>query len=93
MSFFEAEEHFLKTHWVFLYLNCLNYRDTLVNRNSKKTQNNHSSYNDSLAQPLKLRESLMIRDGLHNAFPARWAQFKAIRLPISVLGPLWVCNN
>jgi hypothetical protein len=93
MSFFESEEHFLKTQRVFLYLNCLNCRDTLVNRNSKKTQKNHSSYKDILAQPLKLRESLMIRDGLHDAFPARWPQFKDIRMPISVVGPLWVCDN
>lgn len=62
---------------------------------SKKNQPNNPSDQDALAQPLKLRESLKIRDGLgvHNARPVRWPQFKATRLTIPDLGYFWVSKN
>jgi len=64
-----------------------------VDRVTKKEQPNNSP--DTLAQPLELKESLRIRDGLggHDVSPVRFAQFKEIPLVASDLGYLWVSNN
>jgi len=66
-----------------------------VDRISKKDQPNILSYKDSLVQPLKLKESLRIRDGMgvHDARPVRWPQFKATRLTLPDLGCFWFSNN
>ena len=62
---------------------------------SKKDQANNSSDPDALAQPLELRESLKIRDGLggHDARPVRWPQLKTSQLTLPDLGYIWVSNN
>ncbi len=62
---------------------------------SNKYQPNNPSHKDALAQPLKLKESLRIRDGLggNGIYPVRWPQFKATRLTIPDLGYFWVSNN
>ena len=67
----------------------------LVNRMFKKNQPNDISYKDALAQPLGLRESLKIRDGLaeHGGPLVRWPQSKARQLQIHDLSHLWVSNN
>jgi len=66
-----------------------------VDRMPKKEQPNKSSEQESLAQPLELRESLRIRDGLgvHEASPVRWPQLGSIRLTVSDLGYFGVSNN
>ena len=65
-----------------------------MDRISRKEQPNSSFHQDALAQPLELRESLRIRDGLggHDARPSQWPQFKAIRLITPDLY-YWVSNN
>ena len=63
---------------------------------SKKDQPNSSFDQGILAQPLKLKESLRIRDGLgdqHDAPLVRWRQSRGIPLTISDLGYFWVSNN
>jgi hypothetical protein len=61
----------------------------------KRNQLNDLSYKDTLAQPLDLKESLRIRDGLaeHEVPLHRWPQCWTVRLGIYDLGQLWVCNN
>ena len=62
---------------------------------SRKEQSNSSFNQDSLAQPLKLKESLRIRDGLsdYEAPSVRWRQFRGIPLVISDLSYFWVSDN
>ncbi len=62
---------------------------------SKNNQPNNSFDQEALAQPLKLRESLKIRDGLGvpDARPVRWSQFNATWVTISDLGYFWVSKN
>lgn len=66
-----------------------------MDRMPKKEQPNKSSEQDSLAQPLELRESLRIRDGLgvQDVTPVRWSQLGSIRLTVSDLGYFGVSNN
>jgi hypothetical protein len=51
----------------------------LVDRISSKDRPNDSYYKDILAQPLKLKDSLRIRDGLggHDVRPVGWPWLKA----------------
>lgn len=65
-----------------------------MDRISKKDQPNSSSHQNALTQPLKLKESLKIRDGLGglDTRPAQWPHFKAIRL-ISPDLAYWVSDN
>ena len=62
---------------------------------SNKDRPNDSSYKDVLAQPLKLRDSLRIRDGLgdHDVYPLGWTQLKDVRLTTPDLISLWISNN
>lgn len=66
-----------------------------MDRISGKDQLNDSSRPDALAQPLKLRDSLRIRDGLDSPDdrPARWPDFRAVRLTSHDLDYFWVSNN
>ena len=66
-----------------------------MDRTSNKDRPNDSSYKDALAQPLKLRDSLRIRDGLggHDVHPLGWPQFKVTRLNSPDLSCLWISNN
>ncbi len=75
--------------------NLLNIWEKLVDRITKNNQIKTPSFKDALAQPLKLKESLKIRDGLagHDAHPVQWAHFKATRSSISGLGYFWISNN
>ena len=86
--------HFLKTERDLLNLTCLTWGD-LVDRISNKDQPKHSFCKDALAQPLKLKDSLRIRDGLggHDVRPVGWLQFKISRLNLPDLGSLWISNN
>lgn len=62
---------------------------------SKKGQLNNFSYKDALAQPLKLKESLKIRDGLggHVAHSVQWPQIEANLLTGPGFGNFWVSHN
>jgi len=67
-----------------------------VDRISNKDRPNDSFYKDALAQPLKLKDSLRIRDGLgggRDVRPVGWLQFKITRLNPPDLGSLWISNN
>ena len=66
----------------------------LVDRISKNDRWNSTSQQGTLAQPLELKESLKIRDGLggHDVCPAQWPQFVADRL-ITPDWSYWVSNN
>jgi hypothetical protein len=66
-----------------------------VDKIFKKNLPYNSSDLDALAQPLKLKESLEIRDGLgvHDVRPVRWLQFKATRFTIPDLGYFWFSKN
>ena len=66
-----------------------------MDRLIKKNQQNNLSYKDTLAQPLELRESLRIRDGLaeHEGSMLRWPQPGAEQLRIYDLSYFWVSNN
>jgi hypothetical protein len=66
-----------------------------VDRTFNKDRPNDSSYRDALAQPLKLRDSLRIRDGLggHDVHPVGWSLFKVTRLTVPDLSYLWISNN
>jgi len=68
---------------------------SIVDRISNRDRQNDSSDKGALSQPLELRDSLRIRDGLgnHDAYPVQWPQFKATRLTASDLSYLWICNN
>ena len=62
---------------------------------SKKDQPNNSFHQDALAQPLKLKESLRIRDGLggYDARSVGWPQFKITRFTAPGLSYPWVSDN
>lgn len=66
-----------------------------MDRISDKDRPSDLSYKDALAQPLKLKDSLRIRDGLgsHDVRPVGWSQFKITRLIAPDLSYLWVSNN
>jgi len=67
-----------------------------VDRISNRDRPNGSSDEDaSLAQPLKLKDSLRIRNGLesHGAYPVQWPQLRVTRLTALDLGYPWVSNN
>jgi hypothetical protein len=66
-----------------------------VDRISNRDRLNDSSDEDALAQPLKLKDSLRIRDGLesHGAYPVQWPQFRVNRFTALDLGYPWVSNN
>lgn len=67
-----------------------------MDRISDKDRPSDLSYKDALAQPLKLKDSLRIRDGLgsHDVRPVGWPQFKITRLIApDYLSYLWVSNN
>ena len=66
-----------------------------MDRISDKDRPSDLSYKDALAQPLKLKDSLRIRDGLgsHEVRPVGWPQFKITRLIAPDLSYLWVSNN
>jgi len=68
-----------------------NFMDRLF----KKNQLNNLSYKDFLAQPLELRESLRIRDGLaeHERPLVRWPQSRVSQVVIPNLSHFWVSNN
>ncbi len=65
-----------------------------MNRISRKDQPNTSSYKDTLVEPLKLKESIRIRDGLggQEVRPVGWSHFKTIQLTIPDLGYFWVAR-
>jgi hypothetical protein len=67
----------------------------LVDRISNKDRPNDSSYKDTLAQPLKLKDSLRIRDGLggYDARSVGWPQFKITRFTAPGLSYPWVSDN
>ncbi len=73
---------------------CLKLGD-IVDRISKKDQPNILFHKDTLVEPLKLKESLRIRDGLggHDTRPVGWPHCKTIQLTIPDLGHFWVSNN
>lgn len=62
---------------------------------SNKGLPNSSSDKDALAQPLELKDSLRIRDGLgdHGVRPAGWLQYKLTRLTAFDLSAPWINNN
>jgi hypothetical protein len=66
-----------------------------VDRISNRDRPKGSSDEDALAQPLKLKDSLRIRDGLesHGAYPVQWPQLRVARLTALDLGYPWVSNN
>ena len=86
--------HFFKTQRVFLNLICLNW-GFFVDKIFKIGQPSNLSYKDSLAQPLKLKESLKIRDGLgrHDTHSIQWPQVNAKRLAVPDLGYFWASRN
>jgi len=67
----------------------------IVDRISNKDRPKASSDKDILAQPLKLKDSLRIRDGLggHEVNPVEWPQFKVTRSHTLNLGYPWVSHN
>jgi hypothetical protein len=66
-----------------------------VDKTSSKDRPNDSSYKDSLAQPLRLKDSLRIRDGLggHDVQPFGWPEFRVVQLTAPDLSNLWSSNN
>ena len=67
----------------------------LVDRISSNNSPDYLSYKDTLAQPLKLKDSLRIRDGLgsDDVRPLGWPQFKVTQLTPPDLSYLFVNNN
>jgi hypothetical protein len=61
----------------------------------KAPLNDSPSHQDVLAQPLKLKDSLRIRDGLrgHDAHSVGCPQLRVIRITSRDLGYFWVSNN
>jgi hypothetical protein len=61
----------------------------------KKNQLKNLSCKDALAQPLELRESLRIRDGIagHERPPVQWSQPEVSPLAILDLNHFWFSNN
>lgn len=78
----------------FFESNLFNMGD-IVSRISNRDRQSDSSDKGTLSQPLKLKDSLRIRDGLdsHDAHPVQWPQFRATRLTAPDLSDLWICNN
>lgn len=66
-----------------------------MNRIPDKGRSNDLSNKGALAKPLKLKDSIRIRDGLrgHDVSPVGRPQFKVTHLTISGLSYLWVSNN
>ena len=66
-----------------------------MDRISNKDRPNDSSDKDVLAQPLKLKDSLRIRDGLgiHDVRPAGWPSFKVSQFIATDFNYLWISNN
>ena len=66
-----------------------------MDRMSDKNSPNYLSYKEALAQPLKLKDSLRIRDGFgsDDVRPIGWPQFKVPRVTIPDLSYLCVNNN
>ena len=67
-----------------------------MDRISNKDHLKDSFYRDAVAQPLKLKDSLRIRDGLgggRDVRPVEWLQFNFTRLIPRDLGSLWICKN
>ena len=93
-KFFGLKGIFQKPNGQFLNLISLIWRD-IVDRISKRDRPNDSSDRGALAQPLKLKDSLRLRDGLgsHHVRPLQWPQTRATRLTAFDLSNLWVSNN
>ena len=66
-----------------------------MDRISNKDRPNDSIDKDILAQPLKLKDSLRIRDGLgaHDVRPVGWFSFKVSRFIATDFNYLWISNN
>ena len=66
-----------------------------MDRISNKDRPNASSFKDALAQPLILKDSLRIRDGLggHDVRPVGWPQFEITRFTAPGLSYPWVSDN
>ena len=67
----------------------------LVDRVSKKNYKNQYVGKGALAQPLRLGESLKIRDGLGEleVNPVQLYQARAVPFPVLDSGYYWVCQN
>lgn len=66
-----------------------------MDRVSKKNEKNQYVSKGALAQPLRLGESLKIRDGLGEleVNPVQLYQARAVPFPVLDLGYFWVCQN
>jgi len=93
-SFLGLRGIFQKPNGQYLNLICLMWGD-IVDRISNRDRPNDSSDRGALAQPLKLKDSLRIRDGLGSlhALPLQWPQIRATRLTAFDLSNLLVSNN